>query len=156
VTARSSVSTRCTATTAAQQPCRAWAVQGSDPPLCAAHGGRGKRPGAPNGNANAVTHGAYAHLPARQAAGESGGGIESQIDDLDRRIARLGQYIDEHAADLDPVDLVRLLDLHSKMIGRVTRVRQAQQTLTGDQNAALTAAMNRALDRIGKELKIDL
>ena len=53
-------SLRCTATTRKGQPCRAWAVPGTDPPRCAAHGGVASKPGAPSGNQNAVTHGFYA------------------------------------------------------------------------------------------------
>ena len=171
------MATRCTATTAERQPCRSWAVHGTDPPRCSSHGGAAGRPGAPKGNQNAVTHGAYARpraepvgahgadarrpsaplpAPCAPAVSAPSAGIDTQIDDLDRRIARLGAYIDNNAADLDPLDLVRLLDLHSKMIGRVTRVRRARQSMEGDQNSALTASIGRALDKIGKEWNIDL
>ncbi len=53
--------TRCTATTRKGQPCRAWAVPGTDPPRCASHGGVSAKPGAPVGNQNAVIHGFYAN-----------------------------------------------------------------------------------------------
>ena len=47
--------------TPCQQPnCRAWAIRGSDPPLCSAHAGRTVGAGAPPGNLNARTHGFYA------------------------------------------------------------------------------------------------
>jgi len=50
--------------TPCQQPnCRAWAVRGSDPPLCSAYAGRGV--GAPPGNQNARTHGFYASAITR-------------------------------------------------------------------------------------------
>lgn len=60
---------RCSHTTAAGNPCRAWALQGTDPPACWAHSGRSSpsepvgrqgRAGAPRGNQNARTHGFYA------------------------------------------------------------------------------------------------
>jgi hypothetical protein len=47
---------KCTATTASGKPCKAWAIRGSDPPLCAPHSGL---TGAPKGNTNAMTHGYY-------------------------------------------------------------------------------------------------
>ncbi|MEA3376671.1 MAG: hypothetical protein U9R72_10815 [Chloroflexota bacterium] len=50
---------RCSAARADGRPCRAWAVRGTDPPLCAAHGGTDARIGAPPGNTNAVKHGHY-------------------------------------------------------------------------------------------------
>jgi hypothetical protein len=53
----------CAATTAAGRPCRGWAVGGSDPPRCGAHGG-GQRPnGAPAGNSNALKLSPYASQP---------------------------------------------------------------------------------------------
>lgn len=48
--------TKCTATTTKGQPCKAWAILESEPPLCSAHSGLC---GAPKGNENAVTHGYY-------------------------------------------------------------------------------------------------
>jgi len=48
--------TNCTATNANGQPCSAWAMHKSDPPLCSAHAGL---TGPPKGNTNAVTHGYY-------------------------------------------------------------------------------------------------
>ena len=37
--------------------CEAWAIRGSDPPLCSPHSGK---VGAPEGNRNRLTHGFYA------------------------------------------------------------------------------------------------
>ena len=53
-------SKRCTAVRADGEPCRAWAVRGTDPPRCAAHGGTDSPIGAPRGNTNALKHGYYA------------------------------------------------------------------------------------------------
>ena len=47
---------KCTAVTAKGKPCKAWAIQDSNPPRCAPHSGI---TGAPKGNSNAVTHGFY-------------------------------------------------------------------------------------------------
>lgn len=46
----------CSATTRAGNPCKAWAIHNSNPPLCSAHSGRA---GAPPGNQNRYTHGFY-------------------------------------------------------------------------------------------------
>ncbi len=58
---------RCTAVTASGQPCKAYAMRDSDPPLCAPHAGR---TGAPKGNTNALKHGFYRRRvsPAEQDA----------------------------------------------------------------------------------------
>ena len=52
-------SRRCSHLPAGGQPCQAWAVHGSDPPLCSAHAGRNIGAGAPLGNRNRLTHGFY-------------------------------------------------------------------------------------------------
>jgi hypothetical protein len=40
-------------------PCRAWAMRGSDPPVCSVHAGATVSPGAPRGNTYALKHGYY-------------------------------------------------------------------------------------------------
>ena len=52
----SSEPTKCSAITASGQPCKAWAIRGSEPPLCAPHAGLA---GGKKGNQNAVKHGYY-------------------------------------------------------------------------------------------------
>jgi len=51
---------RCSAICRNGEPCQAWAVMESDPPLCPAHAGLQRGAGAPNGNQNALKHGLYA------------------------------------------------------------------------------------------------
>jgi len=53
------VSRRCSRPTAQGEPCQAWAVHDSDPPLCSAHAGRNIGAGAPLGNQNRLSHGFY-------------------------------------------------------------------------------------------------
>lgn len=151
---RSDPPTRCTATTTRGQPCKRWAVRGSDPPRCAAHGGAGRegdgRAGPPPEGPEALP--GLAALPGLEAPP----GLEAQIEDLDRRIADLGAYIDEHQAELDPVDLVRLLNLHSTMVGRVSRVRAIRRQMTGGDDTELNRAMDRARDDVSKDLGVEL
>jgi hypothetical protein len=133
--------THCTATTAAGQTCRAWAVRGTDPPRCAAHGGR-RQEGA-----------AETKSPPDLA------GLIEQIDDLDERIARLGAYVDAHRAELKVDDLCRLLDLQSKMMGRVTRMRQALTHLDRagrNKQSAFAEALHKVLDGLAQEWKTEL
>ena len=51
--------TKCSGTVLNGEACRAWAVRGSEPPLCAVHIGLNKGVGAPKGNQNALKHGFY-------------------------------------------------------------------------------------------------
>jgi hypothetical protein len=83
-------------------------------------------------------------------------GIDGQIEDLDRRIQELGAYIDQQRDDLGTGDWLKLLDLHSTLIGRVTRVRQTRQRLGGGDGTALSAAIHKALDAISKQWGIEL
>ena len=57
--------------------------------------------------------------------------LSAQIGDLDARIARLGAYIDARYEAWAVGDLCRLLDLHSKMLGRATQMRRVQHALYG-------------------------
>lgn len=131
--------TRCTATTAAERPCRAWAVRETDPPRCTAHRDRDRR----------QKEAAAQEAAAKQAA------LLAQIDDLDARIARLGEYIDGRRKELDVGDLCRLLDLHSKMLGRVTRMRRAQNDLDGNQSVLMDAT-HEVLDGISDKVGVPL
>jgi hypothetical protein len=81
--------------------------------------------------------------------------MSAQIDDLDARIARLGAYIDAHRDEWAVGDLVRLLDLHSKMLERVTRVRRAKNDLDG-KRSVLMAATHNVLDKIAAETGADV
>jgi hypothetical protein len=83
-------------------------------------------------------------------------GIDGQIEDLDRRIQRLGAYMDEQQEKLDAGDWLKLLNTYSIIIGRVTRVRQARQQMGGGVDQALTGAISEALDAISEEWGIEL
>ncbi|MGD2146854.1 MAG: hypothetical protein PVH41_09185 [Anaerolineae bacterium] len=96
----------CTATTAAGNPCRAWAVRGSKPALCAAHGGGRWPVGPPQGNVNALRHGYYAARPAGpdRSGGELAEGdsplpedctIDAVIDMLYHKQILLDDFIDQ-------------------------------------------------------------
>jgi hypothetical protein len=54
----------CSQLTAAGEPCRAWAIRGSDPPLCSAHAGRNIGAGTPPGELAAILDQALEELTA--------------------------------------------------------------------------------------------
>jgi len=146
---------RCTALTSAGQPCKAWAVRGSDPPRCAAHktpgslGGAGKT-GAPPGNRDRRTQGFDAE-PAQPIAG---------IDDLLRdgfdKQARLAAYIEAHATELDIADLARLLAVHGQNATRLGRLLRDKRALSGESADGLLDALGKALDELSTELGVKL
>lgn len=141
---------KCTATKRDETPCRAWAVHNTNPPLCASHGGSPKTPGAPKGNQNARTHGAYAGQQAVQIAD-----IDTTIADLQRRYNQLSAYIDLKMPDLDADQYVRLTALQGQLASRLGRlIRDHQQT--GEDAGDLQQAIADALDQLSAEWGIEL
>ena len=139
---------RCTATTAKQRPCKAWAVSGTDPSRCAAHGGAGAPPGAPSGNNNATTHSAYA---SNQAPAD----LPAAITALETRIHSLALYIDGRQK-LSIDDLVTLVSLQGELTSRLGRLLKIWSDLNEDDAGDLTTAINQALDLIGDAWSLDL
>lgn len=140
---------RCTANKKDGTPCKAWAVRGSDPPLCGAHGGGAVRPGAPAGNENALKHGAY-------SAGSSPADLDEAIAELERRLKQVSAYIDEHFVELEPPDFGRLAALQAQMTSRLGRLMRDRQRVTGDDSDELAQAINQALDWLGEEWGVEL
>lgn len=142
------MATKCTHVKDNGTPCRAWAVRGSDPPLCAAHGG-GKAPvGAPTGNQNALKHGVYAGDTPEDD-------LDAKIADLSRRIDWLIKYIDTHQDELEPTEVVRLLALQGQLTSRLGRLRKDRKKDTA-QDDDFTRVLNEALDRLADEWGVQL
>jgi hypothetical protein len=140
---------RCSAPKANGQPCRAWAVRGTNPPVCAAHGGSRGKIGAPEGNQNAVSHGAYAkgdELPPDD--------LDKRIEDLAQRIERVGAFIDG-SEDLGADQFIRLHQLHASMTSRLGRLKQ-QQLSVGGGGDEIGQAIRRVLDRLSEEWGVEL
>jgi uncharacterized protein YjcR len=140
---------QCTALTARGKPCRAWAIPGTDPPLCSAHSGHAG--GAPPGNVNAVTHGLY-----QQPAPNND--IHSIIADLAKKQRILSAYIDVRLLDPEttPADITRLLALHAATATRLGRLLRDELALSGEASTDLDAAISIALDELSGQLGIPL
>lgn len=147
---------RCTATCADGSSCRAWAVHGSDPARCAAHGGGRAPVGAPPGNQNARVHGFYATSDRARDPDFSACTIDVIIDDLYRKQQRLSDYIDEHMDDLSPPDLARFLRIHAQSCSRLGRLLRDREALSGGADAIMSGAIGRALDELSEEWGVDL
>ncbi len=140
---------KCTAKKKDKTPCKAWAVRDSDPPLCGAHGGGAARPGAPAGNKNAETHGAYSSAP--------GSDLSERIVELDRKVARVSAHIDEHFDVLvADGELKGLLDVYGRLVSRLGRLARDRQVVTGEGADVLDADLDRALGIVSQILGIDL
>ena len=153
-------SVRCTAFTRAGNPCKAWAVRGSDPPRCSLHAiGRPPGGGRP-GSQNARTHGAY---PGSIAPGGPENearsvpvGLKEHIADLERKIAVLSQYIDPHLHSLDLDGYARVLHLHGLLTLRLGRLLRDPYAFTNDGTDGLETLINTALAELGRDLGVDL
>jgi len=147
--------TKCSALTKAGNPCRAHPVPGTDPPLCAAHGGAKRRPGAPLGNQNAFKHGADAKPGAAGARREPDilpDNIDDVIHDLALKHARLSQIINDNLATADLNTLARLFSLHAQTASRLGRLLRDRRALLGEDPDSLPAVIQRALEEISEEL----
>ena len=102
---------KCTATTANGQPCSAWAMHHSDPPLCSAHAGL---TGACEGNTNAVTHGYYQRRVTRDEvtslfANAENVALTQEVTLVRVVLHRLAEYI--VSGDLPPEKLAAIAPL---------------------------------------------
>ena len=126
------------------QPCRAWAVRGSEPPRCAAHAGR---VGAPPGNQNARRHGFYARTSS--PADCTIQGIDAAIADLERRITQVAKFLETCE---EPETMLRAFTVYAQAMSRYGRLLRDQRALSGKSADGLLDAIGKALDEINTEL----
>lgn len=136
---------QCTAKKLDGTPCQAWAVRGSDPPLCSAHGGAG-------GAGDDYQAGAH-HV---SACGTSEIRIDEIIADLAAKQKTLSQHIDTCLAKTDIKAIAHLLALHGQNASRLGRLLRDQRALSGDAADGIAGAIAQALDELSSELGVDL
>jgi hypothetical protein len=144
--------------------CKAWAVRGSDPPLCASHAGR--KVGAPPGNQNRRTHGFYSRfLEPDEAVDLIAFSDDASLDDeiaitrvaLNRVFQMLvsGTTPGPDPQPLAPGDYTRLVTLifqGSGTISRLIRIKHDLARLHPDVfSDTLSEAVNQALDELSTE-----
>lgn len=88
--------------------------------------------------------------PARLAT------LDDVIADALAKHERLSAYIEEHAADLDPEQLARLLALHGQNASRLGRLLRDKRALSGKAADGLLDALGKALDELSTELGVKL
>ena len=140
---------KCTGMKKDGTPCKAWAVRGSDPPLCGAHGGGVARPGPPVGNKNAEKHGAYSLVPS--------GDLDARIVELHHKIGRLSVYIDKQLEGEKADDTLQgLLDTYGRLVSRVGRLERDRQAVTGGDVDVLDRDLDAVLGIVSEILGMDL
>lgn len=141
---------KCTATTTAGTPCRAWAVHGTSPPRCAPHGGGRARIGAPENNTNAVTHGVHA------ATAQPPTNLNTRIEDLDNRVQQLSEFIDNLDDKTALGDRLALLDMHGRLTSRLGRLMKDRASIAAPEASGMAAALREALSIASGLLGVDL
>ena len=153
--------------------CRAWAIHGSDPPICSAHAGRTLNPGpggqlgAPEGNHNALTHGFYSRVVRDLETGQplDNADVVSLDDEIAiarvalRRILAMllsGATLGPNPRRLDAIDVARLGGLAFQGTRTIARRLEVKTNLSAAGGGEFAAAMNDALDALSKEWGIDL
>jgi hypothetical protein len=143
------VSRRCTAVCLDGSPCRAWAVHGTQPPRCAAHGGAGHRDSVPLGREIELTRGfdGDPELPEDCS-------IDAVIDDLYRKQVLLSDTIDQiqAAEGIALRELAHLLRIHGQNASRLGRLLRDRRALSGRAADGISGAVAQALDELSNEL----
>ena len=126
--------TRCIGTVMSGEQCSAWAVRGSDPPLCSIHAGLTYGRGAPRGNTNALKHGFYStrFSPAELQTIADAGNIPLGNELLLVRVAlhRLMAYFARE--DLTVAEATRLAEALFRGAGRVQKLAQVADSSQGE------------------------
>lgn len=135
---------RCTAITRRGNPCRAWAVAGSD--RCIVHQEAGSE-----------------GLPAEPAGrdlveADRADLLSSVIDDTLQKQVQISSLIDELLSQEEVVSdkVIKLLALHSQNAGRIGRLLRDQKVVQGENRDALLELLDQTLDELSAELGIEL
>ena len=139
-------SRRCSELTKAGEPCRAFAVRGTQ--RCAAHS---RDVGAPVGNQNRLTHGFY----VRPSPSGKLKNLDGVIDDLIFRQEQLSAYIDEQMAEgIEVDDVLKLMSLQGQIASRLGRLKRDQRALSGESADGMFEMMSKLLDEINTEMNL--
>ena len=132
---------RCEARRVDGKRCRAWAVRSSDPPRCASHSGL---TGAPAGNRNAQRHGGYSQ-PLDEIRN-----ISDAVEDLERRLTWIGQYLDTHEVEAEQA--FAALNLYGMMMSRYGRLLRDQRALSDEAIDSFLSLVARAIDEVKTQM----
>jgi hypothetical protein len=140
------MSAKCTAMRRDGHPCRAWAMAGTDPPRCAAHGAAKGRVGAPLGNENALKHGFYSK-PSRPLET-----IDDALQHLAECLTQLADYVRDSMYELSVDDMARLSAVRGQNLSRYVRMLRDKAAMSGDLDDELEQQVAEALRLVSKQL----
>ena len=145
-------SRRCTAVCLDGTPCRAWAVRGTEPPRCSAHGGTAVRNEGEQRRLDALRHACFAEPDLPKDCS-----IDAVIDAVFQRQVELETYLREvWDSDIAPNEVAQLLRVHGQNAFRLGQLLRARRALAGEAGDGIAAAVSQALDELSSELGVDL
>jgi hypothetical protein len=153
------VSQKCSHRTRQGEPCRAWAVRGSSPPRCAAHGGRVTGTAGPRGAGGQVQVPGEAQVPGGTQAREGSLDLNAVIFDLAEKHAQVSALIDRCLGSPETTslgELLRLMQHHAQTASRLGRLLRDQRAVAGSVDDSWIAAINRTLDELSTEWGVEL
>jgi uncharacterized protein YjcR len=150
---------KCTATTAKGDPCKAWAVKGTEPPRCSAHAKRNVGAGAPAGNSNARKHGFYSRAYTLEELTAIGESAEITLDDeiqlLRVQLLRIGRYLKQKGKKLEARDYAALARITAPTARAIAALLRTKLIIESG-NADEASAIENALDILSAEYGIKL
>lgn len=150
---------QCTAMTKVGRQCTAFAVHGSEPPLCSVHLHRNDGAGAPAGNQNRRTHGFYGRYYSAEelAALEeyvADGSLDSEIGVVRVCLRRALRVLEDDGAD--PGLVVAVLPLVFAGGRTVARLLRDRRLLSGEDADTVMREVADALESLGEEWGVKL
>lgn len=145
---------RCIGTTTGGRPCSAWAVRGSQPPLCSAHGGVDAALAA---GVDRDYMPAYGRARRHDEEGEHDeeNSLSPEIASTRAVLRRLFLLLSEQP-DLDPATMARLVPLAFRGALAVAQLLRDQRALSGEAADGIAGAIAQALSELSTEWGIDL
>lgn len=119
---------RCSAIRSDGDACRAWAVRGTDPPLCAAHKKQAEK--------------------VELALIEPPRDIDDVLKGLARKQAELELKIARLEPDADSKEVARLFNLYARNAGLLGKLLRDRRILTGERTEGLADALGAVLDEL--------
>ena len=149
---------KCTAHTAKHEPCNAWAVRESQPPLCSTHLKLTTGAGAPADNQNRLTHGFYSSTyTVEELADLVSLALDGSLDDeLSASRVAIRRVIEQLHNELPPEEYAKLAALVFTGVNTIARLLRTQRVLSGDSADSISGALSIALDEIANEWNIEL
>jgi hypothetical protein len=148
---------RCTGTTVGGRACSAWAVRGSEPALCSAHGGIEAAAAAGAWRKHIPT---YRRSKRRRAAEEKADAaaerqLAPEIVGVRRLLHRLFMELAEKP-EMDLATMVKLAPLAFKGALTVAQLLRDERALSGEAADGIAGAIAQALAELGTEWGVEL